>query len=823
MQGKAKKKRVGVTERLRARDASVAKRRLLWLFWELTWGGFAYLIGLGSMLFDAKPLGVALICASHGHLLGILGGLVLSELMLMEQPILMIATYASATLIRAVSSILLEGNDARVSLPARIRKKLRPTEEGEANSLPERRGEASGRFAHLSQAFQSLRREFGGLFTESLKLRAVTAAVSMLVVSLFRIISGGFRYYDLFAALFSVTVAPAATVVFSVRLEEHPERKLLRAASSAALMYSLVWSANNAAIVGIPVSAVLALFIAFLAVEQGGTAWGAIAGLICGLAYEPAEAPAFLLAALIYGGIKWKRPETFGVPLSCLGALIWSVYAKGGAEFAVAIPAYLMAGTAFTVYLCIKKRRTEDAEKTEDPEAELRRERIRHEDSNDRFRNISDAFSALSEMFYNLSDRLRRPGTLDLRRICDGSFDSFCADCPNRTVCWGLEYSDTLGVVNSLISRLHTKGKVLREQIPEHMLNRCHSMDRILMQINAECARFTGELLRNNRTEIFAMDYEAAANIINDALAEDDGEYKFDTDLEDRLMDYLSDAGIAAQSVSVYGMRRRQILVRGVNVDRSTVTMETLRSDLGEMCGLELSAPSFEVEGNVSTMILGARKKLAVIGAHKNLSADGGVSGDTVNLFSNRKDYFYALISDGMGAGREAAFTSNLCSTFLEKMLRAGNRAGTSLRMLNNLILSRCSDSAEECSSTIDLIELDLVTGKASFIKGGAAPSFVIRGGTVHRLQAGTAPIGIIPKLDTQTSCFELRAGDTVVMVSDGILQDDVDGKLLAEYLSNCGEIEPEALAEELCRRAAEQEKHDDCSAVALRITSAEE
>ena len=274
-------------------------------------------------------------------------------------------------------------------------------------------------------------------------------------------------------------------------------------------------------------------------------------------------------------------------------------------------------------------------------------------------------------------------------------------------------------------------GVMTMEQIPAHLLQRCHSMERILSQINTECARFTGELLRNNRTEIFAMDYEAAANIINDALEEDAGEYRFDQELEARLFDYLTDAGIAVQSVSVYGMRRRQLIARGVNIDRSTVTMETLRSDLGEMCGLELSMPAFEVENNVTSMMLQARRKLSVIGAQNNLSADGGVSGDSINLFSNKKDYFYALISDGMGAGREAALTSNLCSTFLEKMLRAGNRANTSLRMLNNMILSRCSSSAGECSSTIDLIELDLITGSASSCRERSQRSAVSGSGAV--------------------------------------------------------------------------------------------
>ena len=66
--------------------------------------------------------------------------------------------------------------------------------------------------------------------------------------------------------------------------------------------------------------------------------------------------------------------------------------------------------------------------------------------------------------------------------------------------------------------------------------HRCPRMDSILEQINRECARLTGEMLRNNRTEIFAMDYESAANIINEALEEDDGEYRYDTELERKVI-----------------------------------------------------------------------------------------------------------------------------------------------------------------------------------------------------------------------------------------------------------------------------------------------
>ena len=115
------------------------------------------------------------------------------------------------------------------------------------------------------------------------------------------------------------------------------------------------------------------------------------------------------------------------------------------------------------------------------------------------------------------------------------------------------------------------------------------------------------------------------------------------------------------------------------------------------------------------------------------------------------------------------------------------------------------------------------MTGEGAFLKSGAAPSFVVRGKVVRRLQAGTVPIGILNTLDVQKTDFPLRAGDTVVMVSDGILQDDSDGEWLTSYLTGVATLTPEEIVYQICRRCAEYETRDDCSVVALRILDADE
>lgn len=816
MQENTKPKRVSrLTERLGEKDPAASRRRLLWLAKQLLFGGVAYLMGLGRLAFDTRPFGIALLCASGGQVAGILGGLILAEVALGENTVPMIVVYAVAAVVRLTARLLMESPVTAVSLPEALRQLLEPAPAAARTSIPARTDR---------RWFAAFGEQVRATLTDSLALRSATAAVGMLTVSMARVISGGFRFYDWFAMVVSVTVAPAAVVLFANALEGRRDRSLLYPLSVGALMAALVWSADFAEIAGVPVSLLLALLLSLATASFAGVWYGAAAGVVCGIACRPVLIPAFLIAALICGGLRGRGKGTIGIPLACLGALGWSVYMLGAAEAVVLLPAYLAVGAVMTLAVTLADRREPapvSADGGADDAVTLRQARDRHEDSNGRFRDLSDAFSGLSEMFYNLSDRLRRPGTLDLRRICDSSFDAVCADCPNKTVCWGLEYSETLAVMSALIAQLHTKGRVDGEQVPEHLRHRCQSMDLILRQINAGCARLTGELLRSSRTEVLAMDYEAAANLINDALAEDDGEYRSDPELENRVSVYLRDAGIGFGSVTVYGKRRRQIFVRGVDTERAKVTLDTLRGDLGEMCGLALGKPTFEVEDGTSSMLLQAQRRLSVAGAQYNLACEG-VSGDTVNLFANRKDYFYALINDGMGAGKEAALTSGICSVFLEKMLRAGNRAATALRMLNNLILSRCPDSAQECSSTVDLMELDLITGKASFIKSGAAPSFIVRDGTVRRLQAGSAPIGIIRKLDAQATEFDLRAGDTVVMVSDGILQDDPECEWLTVYLASCGTREPEGIVYDICSHAAGFPSHDDCSALALRIGTAE-
>lgn len=788
MQESKKQEKTRATQHT-VRKALIKRETLLSVSKYLLTGLCAALFAMAPLPLGVYPFGLAFLAATPTKIPAVLIGCVVGTLISAKDTIPTICVLGALALSRLVLHFFWEPT----AKPKKAQKKR-------------------------SDWFQKL---FAGVFSSSLTLRLSLALGASSVLALLRCILGGFRYYDFFAALVLIASCALATILFCIVLDEHAKNQTLVLVAAELIGVGLILGAKTLEAPGFSVAAALALFLAIFVYEKRGLAIGALTAATLGLSYGVLLSPAFLAALLFYAFCADLKKQNIGIALALAAFCGWAYFA-GGIFFTLR---FLLSGLVAGTLVTLVDHFSKDSEAEDEPLREDGRIHVageRFKGSNDRFRGISDAFSSLSEVFYNLSDRFRRPGTLDLRQICDRSFDHFCPDCPNKTVCWGLEYSETLQTVNSLISALHTRGIVGDEQIPKSLSHRCAQMPEILDYMNRECAKLTGDLLRNNRTEIFAMDYESAADIIKDALEEDDGEYRFDSELEKKVADYLADAGIGFASVTVYGNRRRQILVRGVDLDGAKVTLEVLRSDLSELLGVSFAFPILELDRNVRSMMLQSRVQLDVVGAFRNLSADGGVSGDAVNLFANKKEYFYGLVCDGMGSGREAALTSNLCSVFLEKMLEAGNRAATSLKMLNNMIRSRCADSTTECSSTVDLVEIDLVLSQAIFMKSGAAPSFVIRGGVVTRLQAGTAPIGIIRALDVHSEVFSLCPGDTVVLISDGILEHDPDGEWISSYLEGISDRTPEEISNHICQHAASFSHHDDCSALTLRISKKE-
>ena len=356
-------------------------------------------------------------------------------------------------------------------------------------------------------------------------------------------------------------------------------------------------------------------------------------------------------------------------------------------------------------------------------------------------------------------------------------------------------------------------------------------------------------LRASEKTKVYAEDYSAISMLLQDALKEDEEHLRPNREAADRIYDYLSDLGIRVRGVAVCGKRICRVVIRGSRFERFSGKAKDICGELEKICGTKLSAPTFEQDGDSMIMRLQSVPSIEAVYSGSTVSSsepDRGAlyrplsnevqikqgyrppdeCGDHIAIFKTDDDdggYFYALISDGMGSGEAASFTSGICTVFLEKMLSAGSSTEAALRMLNGIIRSKNDSLGDECSATVDLLELDLISGHAVFAKNGAAPTYVVRGGTVYKLCARTVPVGILKDTAPRLLQFRMRPGDVIVMVSDGVTLGNDECPWLIDLLSDTLPDSMDSLRLDILRRAIASGSDDDLSAIAVKVEDAKE
>jgi stage II sporulation protein E len=346
------------------------------------------------------------------------------------------------------------------------------------------------------------------------------------------------------------------------------------------------------------------------------------------------------------------------------------------------------------------------------------------------------------------------------------------------------------------------------------MRDRCKAIDDIIKEINERVKILYRDSLEKDKLTVFSADYSALSRVISEAVNARQAENEENKELTMHALSMLGKYKNDFHTVSVWGKRKIRVFARLKTVSENTVGMREFKRIMEQCCGCSFANPSLKIEGKSMTITLNMRPVFVVEAASSRQSADGlPICGDSPSYFNGHDNYFYALISDGMGTGANAALTSGICEIFLHEMLEGGNRVDTSVNMLNAVIASK----GNECSATVDIMELDLYSGSCTFLKSGAASSFILRGGSVYKLSARTMPLGILDEADTDLQRVRLEDGDTIFLVSDGAAPLENYDHLINIIKSTSDEDTPE----ELCKRVVDLTKKnskDDVSCVAVKI-----
>ena len=303
---------------------------------------------------------------------------------------------------------------------------------------------------------------------------------------------------------------------------------------------------------------------------------------------------------------------------------------------------------------------------------------------------------------------------------------------------------------------------------------------------------------------------------MNESRAIDERERLADDELSERLSLLLAECGFEGGIIKVFGERRRHVITAGDDPDGSLITSPELRRGIERILDTHLGEAEYFRRGKTVLMEVESARRYSLEAACATISGSSGeVSGDVTSSFESGDDFFYSLLSDGMGSGELARETADFVSRFMSYALSFGGFRDTVLQLLNHIIRRR----GEECSATVDLFEVDLITGDALFIKSGAAPSFVKRDSSIFRIRSESAPIGVMSSVDAERMRVEIKDGDYVIMVSDGVSSTPEDAPWLIELLAEEPKRNLKEYAEYILSAAVKNSRTgDDMTVVVVKI-----
>ena len=433
---------------------------------------------------------------------------------------------------------------------------------------------------------------------------------------------------------------------------------------------------------------------------------------------------------------------------------------------------------------------------------------------------------ALSDVYGELYETVR--GSLEaphndenMAKVFDRAADRVCVGCKDKNRCWNTAYMDTLSAMNDATQAMRRHGSLAAEDLPGYFREHCLDLGGFITAVNAELRSLAyRQQLRSRLSESRSLlwdQYRDMAQMLG-RLSEELGSVNGSDPLaERRLIRYLRSLDIDAET-SVYrdGGGRLRVIIESGRLTPLTKDDDYLEK-LSSVVGVRLCQPRELSEESRRLTLLEAEPLAVSVGIASMKKRGEKVSGDKGSYFKTDAGVLCVILSDGMGAGDEAARDSEQVVSILERFLRSGVDGAVAMKVLNSVMLLRSAD-CWGCA-TVDLMCVDLFTGETCFYKYGAAPSYVKNGKNIRRIQSETLAAGLNSGdvLAPDVVRMRLRPGSTAIIASDGVIVDAEDGWLKSLLQKNTEDMK------ELARSTLKEAETlygalDDMTVVTVRV-----
>ena len=444
-----------------------------------------------------------------------------------------------------------------------------------------------------------------------------------------------------------------------------------------------------------------------------------------------------------------------------------------------------------------------------------------------RLAGVADTLSDIADTVNAICTRQMPPKGENFDFVVEHIARTTCQTCTRRSRCWVRGYATAMDGLYQLKPTLESRGRVEVEDLPGQLSVCIHPADLCTaanhgyrLWRSRRQTRARASMLRTALTE----QYSAMAGALAQLAGKLGQAGLPDPRREEKVAQLFAGLGLDALECSVTSDLAGR-LTAAVTIARTRFTEEEIKAltaEVSRICRRDMDLPEVTHCRTVTMLTFGERPLFtATFGTAGRPAKGQNVSGDALDCFCDTSGRAQLLLCDGMGTGRAAAVDGQMAARLTGQLLRAGFAAESAARLVN--VALGLKSAEQESGATLDLLTVDLYTGRAGLFKAGAAPSFLVRGGLPRMLEGASLPMGVLESLVGRSTTFALDSGDWVVLVSDGALTDGTEW--LTQQLQLCARLghTPQQAAETIADAAARRagEKQDDITVAVFALGKA--
>ncbi len=441
-----------------------------------------------------------------------------------------------------------------------------------------------------------------------------------------------------------------------------------------------------------------------------------------------------------------------------------------------------------------------------------------------RLKLASESLLSVSNFVDKVSVKLSKIESPEIKDICKGAVYSTCNNCNLKTFCWEKEKSETSSSFSN-ITRLISYGKEInKNSFPEKLSKRCSKIEEIIAIIKENYKNYISKLEANNRMKEFrnivSGQFDSMGYLLDDIAEEFQKVELFDQEKAFKIKERLKLFGINICNVTCKRNRQQRITIEidtPAEYKNKFILNDTLLKELSSVCEKSLDEPSISNINN-SCRIQISEKTIfqAKVSVNQHACNNGKLCGDNYLYFNDGSGNLIVIISDGMGTGGKAAVDGAMASELMSKLIKSGINFDSAIKIVNSALLVK---SGDESLATLDVLSLNLFTGKAELMKAGAPATFIRKNHSIEKIDLSSLPIGILNEAMFLHDSIDLDNNDMILMLSDGVT--DTGDKWVEEELREYDGKDIERFTKGIVNKTISKRKKthdDDITAITIKL-----